>query len=454
MDPRALFPLANDIERLTRHAKLPLHTGTAHVLRQDRAESDEPIAKLARAMADHGMFPKLSEVTFEGSLIVPATGDGLIFLRGGKGARLNRDFGHELTLEGESNEGKFRLHCPRFYVKKAEYSTDERQTWGIATPVNETATLSYGDARPIARVSAVINNFDFDQGNHPADAHSSDDRRILRVEADGHSIDFERRDDYEALRTLLDIGTIRSTALVTFSFDSWEGASEADLEAFAHDVKGLCTIVARQQTGLPVLSFLDTNGRPVKRLLGNPIESRYRRSYILDDMHRDSSLPKLFRQCFSEFGKLGNATRWQTLPAFCASVEDPPYLEQKCASVLSGLELLLRNSLIEASVCTAPDAEKKPLPELIGAARSKLRWEIPSHYTSGDRVRMLRNAVSHGSSLPEGPGEVRELLDKWSLFLMRRFLIRLGYDGEIASPKNGYASTSPVSDFSEACNSF
>jgi hypothetical protein len=454
MSEHPLFPLECENERLTRHARLPLHIGTARLLRQDCAESDDPFAKLARRIAEREKTSKLPDVTFDASLVVPATGEVLIFLQGGKGARLNRDFGDELTLEGEGSDGRFRLHCPRFYVKKANHSTDGSQTWGIATPVNETATLNYGDDRPISRVTAVINNFDFEQGNYQVETQSSGKGDVLRVEAEGHFIDFERRDGYESLKTLLDVGAIHSAALARFSFDAWEGASEGELEAFAHDIKGLCTVVARQHTGLPVLTFLDDRGRPVKRLLGNPVESNYRRNYILAGMHRDCALPKLFRQCFAEFRNLRNAALWQPLPAFCASVEDPPYLEQKCASLLSGLELLLRNSLIEAGTCTATEAAKKSLTQLVSAARSTLRWDIPSHYTAGDRVRLLRNAVSHGGDLPESPDSVRRILDKWSLFLMRRFLIRLGYDGKIASPNNGYSSTSLVNDFSESCNSF
>ena len=74
---------------------------------------------------------------------------------------------------------------------------------------------------------------------------------------------------------------LRSTSLVSFSFDTWAGSSEEDLASFAHSIPSLCSIVARQHTGIPILSFLDEEGRIIKRTLGNTIESEYRSNYIL-----------------------------------------------------------------------------------------------------------------------------------------------------------------------------
>jgi hypothetical protein len=247
---------------------------------------------------------------------------------------------------------------------------------------------------------------------------------------------------------------LRSTALVTFSFTAWEGSTEGDLAAFAQSIASLCSIAARQHTGVPVLSFLDQDGRVVKRMLGNAIESAFRKSYILPFPDIEGGLPKLFIQCIDEHVKMQQSDLWRRLPWLCAGIEDPPYLEQKCATLMSALELLIRSSLIEGGHYSGEQTQGLMFPALIGAARKRLRWDIPPHYTERDRYRLLRNAVSHGDRLPGGAKQVRNDFDKWSLFLLRRLLLRLGFDGQVASPDQGCASMSPVGDFSEEHNSF
>ena len=62
---------------------------------------------------------------------------------------------------------------------------------------------------------------------------------------------------------------------------------------------------------------------------------------------------------------------------------------------------------------------------------------------------------SHGSERPDNDSAAfRRLFDKWRLFLFRRVLIRLGYDGQIESPHKGWRARSDVADFSEEHNSF
>jgi hypothetical protein len=239
-----------------------------------------------------------------------------------------------------------------------------------------------------------------------------------------------------------------------FSFDACEGSSEDDLTMFAHSIASLCSVVARQHTGIPVLSFLDQEGRVVKRVLGNATESQYRRNYILRCLHAEEGLPRLFLQCFDEHVKMQQSALWRRLPWLCAGIEDPPYLEQKCATLMSALELLIRSSLIEDGHFSTEQAQKIMFPSLISAARKKLLWDIPPHYTAGDRYRLLRNAVSHGGHLPGEVKQVRHDFDKWALFLLRRFLLRLGFDGEVASPYQGFSSRSAVGDFSKEHNSF
>ena len=223
---------------------------------------------------------------------------------------------------------------------------------------------------------------------------------------------------------------------------------------FAYNVAGLCSLIARQHARVPVLSFLDGHSRPIKRLIGDALESKFRGDYILRHLHVGGALPKLFAERFDQYVAMTKSDQWLRLTAHCATIADSPYLEQRCATAMSGIELLLRCSLIDSGHCTAKSAERMGFAALIEAARSKLGWDIPPHYTSGDRARMLRNAVAHGGPLPEAPITTVQDLQKWSLFLMRRILMRIGYNGMVASPKDGAISTSPVDDFSEAHNSF
>lgn len=453
MDNLPLYPLQEEAGRLERHCKLPLHTGTGRV--ENQADSHHPLQKAFRHWEHLSGRRSLSpsEVEFDASCLVPAAGNCLIFLRNQSSVRLNRLFGEGLTIKGDSADGRFEFMCPQFYVE-ATSSREEEPAWAIACPVNCVATIVYEEPRPIARVTAIINNFDFEYGNWPTDTNQPGREKMLRVEASGRIVDFARRDDHERLRHLLDVGLLRSASLVTFSFDAWEGSSEDDLAAFAHSIASLCSIVARQHTGIPVLSLLDRDGRIVKRVLGNAIESKYRNNYILRCLHAETGLPKLFLQCFDEHVKMQQLDLWSRLPWLCAGIEDPPYLEQKCATVMSALELLIRSSLIEGGHYSAGQAQKIMFPGLISAARKKLLWDIPLHYTARDRYRLLRNAVSHGGQLPGEAKQIRHDFDKWALFLLRRFLLRLGFDGHVASPDKGFASTSFVGDFSEEHNSF
>jgi hypothetical protein len=171
-------------------------------------------------------------------------------------------------------------------------------------------------------------------------------------------------------------------------------------------------------------------------------------------MHADAGLPKLFRQSFDEHCRMQQTELWDRLPSLYAAIEDPPYLEQKYATLMMTVELFVLSSLIEGNHLSISDAEAKMLPQLIGLARGQLRWDVPRHYTEGERYRKTRNAVNHGGSLPHDIGQTRADFDKWKLFLLRRLFIRLGFTGVVASPQQGWASLSPVDEFSEEHNSF
>lgn len=450
MDSLPLYPLHAEHDGLLKHARLHLHLGKARIESQLDRDPSHPLAKLYKHFNPNA--PELPDVEFDAAFFLPVSGDCQLFLQCKPDFRLHRNFGANLTVSGTSDDGPFTFQCDQFYVE-TEGEGPAGRRWALAHPLNKPAELSYDGAGPIARVTAVLNNFDFETGNEPKE---SGVRHTLRVQAAGRDVDFIHLPGHEQVRTLLKARMIGPAALASFSFTSWPGATEEELMGFASDIAGLCGTVACQHTGIPLVTLADANGRPVKRFITNPIKSSFRDEYILDDLQLDRALPQLFRQCFDNYRQMQQSKLWRPIAAHCKSIEDSPYLEQKVAKMFAGLERLLRNSLVEAKCCSQGEAERKMLMALIGLARKQLGWDIPSHYTEQDRVRELRNAVSHGGELPQAPGIVSKELKKWTLFLMRRVLMKLGFDGPVSCPdiQQKQMSLSPVNDFSERYNSW
>jgi hypothetical protein len=449
--PEATLPFPFDAASSVRLAKLPRHEGVATILHHParRAPRHEGLEQFRAAL---GCRPS-SEYQFSATFFQPATGPAVIVLRGHEEARLSLNFGEGLTISGDSADGPFVLDCPEYYVRSVSPAR-EGPSWAVARPVNAPATIRYGAERPVARVTALINNFDFEGGNVPPEAGDWRRPNALRVQAGDRPVEFAWRECHDELRRAVLCGVFPGTALTTFSFDAWPGAKEEELTTFAHRVAWLCSIVSKQHTGVSLASFLDGQGKVVKRLVNDPVESPLRRASVIPHPELDRGLPQLFRECFEEHARLQGAALWGRLPCFCAAIEDSPYLEQKAATLMAALELLIRSALVEGGHYTQAEAERLTLPELVGAARKRLGWDMPRHYTRNERHRELRNAVAHGNELPFSPEAVRLDFDKWHLFLLRRFLIRLGFTGNVACPAAGWLAESPVGDFTEGRNSF
>jgi hypothetical protein len=200
MCERAPFPFADDTEWLLRHCKLPLHAGVGNVDRHGNAVDPlaRMISKTRQAMGQANL--EHTEPQFEASFLVPATGNCLVFLRWPGKGRLSQNVGEGLTVIGNSPEGPFRLTCPQYYIKTTS-PMRERPAWAVARPLNQPATVSYGDARPVASVTAIINNFDFDYGNQD-DSNGQERGEVLRVEAAGRTVDFVWRSGRVHLRRL------------------------------------------------------------------------------------------------------------------------------------------------------------------------------------------------------------------------------------------------------------
>lgn len=364
----------------------------------------------------------------------------------------SQDFGRDLVVEGTGDHGSFRIECPHVYVRRPTPSGSKRGC-SLVSPVNGPARIQYGAQRPIARATALLNNFDYTCG----DAVSTDTGGFTRIgtplglSAGDRHVTVRQRPDRAQLLPLVQAGILRSASLVEIAFEAGPKESDDALLGFSADVAALCAFAAGAAVSVAMLDLLDAEGALVRRLVPQPVTSRFRENDIVEDF----LLPRLFSEAFGEYIRMKQAhAPWLKLASYCGSLEDPPFLEQKFASLIMGLEYFMRNSLIERG---QPENAVTTLdfPALIGATRKHLGWKIPKHYMARHTIRLLRNAVIHGGEPPtKDSTEFRLLFDKWRLFLFRRVLIRLGYSGKVVSPHKGWASSSDAADFSEEHNSF
>jgi len=249
---------------------------------------------------------------------------------------------------------------------------------------------------------------------------------------------------------LLRAGVLRSASLTEFSCEVL-AETDDDLLVLANDVASLCTFANGASVTVAMLELLDADNGIVRRIVTQPVGSRYRG----DEIVADFNLPRLFAETFETHVRMRRSgLPWHKLPSYCGSLEDMPYLEQKFSALMGAIEFFVRTSLIEDGV-DERRITRLDFNELIGAARKRLGWSIPKHYNSGDTTRLLRNAVVHGSETPtKDSTEFRLIFNKWRLFLFRRILIRLGYQGGVVSPHKGWSGSSHANEFSEAHNSF
>ena len=439
----------NEIQHSSHCPKLGLHVGNASL--QSLGNPNDPMQGFfARWKKLNGQdSSELRDQEFQAGCVVPASGPCVIFLACPREMPLSRNFGTGLAIRGHSAEGAFILDCPEFYVHDVSKST-EIPGWAILQPVNQTMKISYGSSCNFTKVRATLNNFDYEYGNVPDDFSHANKNQILRVKAGDRDVDFVRRSEYAQLRRMLDGGMLTSTSLVEICFHARPGEAEEELLTFAFQVSGMCNLVAMQHTGPNVVSLFDSEDQVTKRLVGNPVESEFRRSSILGSLHIE--LPQFFCECFSNFIGLNNNSSWGAFNTLIASLEDPPYLEQKLMSLFAAVEGFVKFSLLEDGML------EKDLPTdlntCIGAAKSRLGWDVPKHYKVNNKIRPMRNGLMHEFKLNSSPADSVMVFQKWRVFLMRRLLHRLGYTGRIDSASAGVRVASEIGDFSEEANSF
>lgn len=411
------------IDGARRHARLPVHAG------------------IAQLTVDGEVIEGTAE------FVLPVDSGLIVGVQ--SASKLTNDMAADLQVEGVHEGRRFTLKAPVCYTRRP--SKDQDTGWSLVSPTNHRVSIDYADAGEPAQARVVLNNFDYDCGD--AAVLPNGFTRLgtpLMVQLTDRVATFRRRPDYDSVYPLLRAGLYRTASLTECSFDI-AGNTDDELLELATDIASLLTVAHGGSVGVAMLELLDENGQLVRRLVTQPVTSRFRDDAIVKDFY----LPRLFQESFAENVKVRrSAWPWHKLPSYCGSLDDMPYIEQKFATLMMALEFLMRVSLLEHGV---PEDEVTALEwnQLIGSARVKVGWDIPGHYTREDIARLVRNAVMHGNEAPvNDSAEFRILFNKWRLFLFRRILIRLGYKGQVISPWKGVEDSSSVDDFTETRNSF
>jgi hypothetical protein len=396
----------------------------------------------------------LGETNYSGfaEFLLPAAGQSIVAFRSAS-SQTSTDFATDLVIDGTCDDGPFHIECPRCYVhRQIEDGPGQSGGWILIRPINSPARVQYGDPRGSTTAVLLLNNFDYQHGDALTNAGGF--TRIgtpLNVDVGQRRVTFRHHPLHKQILPLAKAGILHAASLTEFTVDVRPGESEDETLAFGADVAALCTFASGVGVGVAMLDLLDRDGTIARRVIPQPVTSRFRTTDVVDDWH----LSGFFRVAYDEYVAMKKAhPAWQRLASHCGSLEDAQYLEQKFASLIMALEFFMRNCLLEKGEPEERVAKLDFL-ELIGAARKHLGWDIPRHYVARHTIRLLRNAVMHGGELPTRDStEFRLLFDKWRLFLFRRVLIRLGYDGNVVSPHKGWRSSSDVADFSEEQNSF
>jgi hypothetical protein len=300
--------------------------------------------------------------------LLPAAGHAIIALYTEKDPT-SQDFGHDFVLDGTGEHGTFRIECPHVYVRRS-LSSDSARECSLVSPVNGPARIQYGAPRPAGRVTAVLNNFDYTTGDAVSTAHGGFTRidTPVGLKAGARQITVRHRSDRTHLRPLVHAGILRSASLVELGFDVDSSEPDDAVIAFCIDAGAILTFAAGTAVSVAMLDILDASGGLVRRVVPQPVTSRFRENGIVADFH----LPRLFSETFDEYVGMKHAhAPWLKLASYCGSLEDPPFLEQKFASLIMALEYFMRNCLIERgqaeSTVTTFD-----FPALIGATRKHL----------------------------------------------------------------------------------
>jgi hypothetical protein len=212
-----------------------------------------------------------------------------------------QDFGTDLVIDGASDSGPFRIDCPRCFVRRRTEGDTSPGGWSLISPVNGPALVQYGPPRPAARATVLLNNFDYRCGD--AVTQGGGFTRIgtpLSVDVGDRFVTFRHRHLREEILPLVKAGILHAASLTEFSVNVAPGESDDQALAFSTDVAGLCTFASGAGVSVPMLDLLDGDGAIARRVIPQPVTSRFRRNDIVDDFH----LSEFFRVAFDGYVKM------------------------------------------------------------------------------------------------------------------------------------------------------
>jgi len=171
-------------------------------------------ASIQEFLADHGNLARVPThlgtatlrlgkdlVRGTAGFILPAGGQALVVLNPLKPLR-RQDFGRDLVLEGVGTEGEFRITCEEVFVRRPAESLG----LALISPVNRPTAIRYGSARAAKTASAMLNNFDYEDGDVVPLAGGGFTRLAtpLACRAGGRAAVFHHRGDRPSLLPLVE----------------------------------------------------------------------------------------------------------------------------------------------------------------------------------------------------------------------------------------------------------
>jgi hypothetical protein len=272
--------------------------------------------------------------------ILPVDGQAVVAFRATTGVT-SQDLGTDLVIEGDSEFGAFRIECPQCYVPHQINTHPDTSGWSLISPINRPVRVRYGSTRPVSKLSILLNNFDYTHG----DALTSDTGFTvigtpITANLGHHRITFRHHRHREHVLPLVEAGVLRSASLTEVICEVRPEHSDATLLEFGSDVAAVCTFAAGMLVSTAMFDLLDDEGAVVRRLIPQPVVSRYRDTRIIRDIH----LPGFLRVAFGEYVKMKQThAPWHKLAGYCGTLEDPLFLEQKFASLIMAVEFFTRN---------------------------------------------------------------------------------------------------------------
>jgi hypothetical protein len=261
--------------------------------------------KYARLPSHRGSATfRLGETVYSGfaEFLLPADGQAIAAFHTATD-QTSQDFGTDLVIDGAIDSGPFHMECARCYVHRQTEGAAGPGGWSLISPVNSPARVQYGPARAAATATVLLNNFDYRCGDAITKDRGCTIGTALSVDVGDRSVMFRHHRLRKEILPLVKAGILHEASLTEFTVDVAPFESDDQVLAFSADVAGLCTFASGAGVGVPMVDLLDGDGAIARRVIPQPVTSRFRRNDIVDDMH----VPELFRVAFDEYVNMKQA---------------------------------------------------------------------------------------------------------------------------------------------------